>query len=302
MNISLSCPSKTFFLGEYLALFGGPALLINTTPRFGLHTIFNNKPEYIICRGINPHSPAGKFFNDHRDLLRDYGFEFRDPHIGHGGFGASSSQFLLFYVFVQWLKKSYLIDLKTIDISELLKSYLHYAWDGTGIAPSGADLVAQLNGKITYFHKEKNILETLDWNFPNLEFLVIRTGNKIATHQHLRTFNEIPISRFEESVLLAKDAFSQQDETKLITAIQQFADELARLNFIAEPTKAILTKMQADCPIVAAKGCGALGADVILAFCYKNNLMQLLDWAELNQLAIIGSSQDLSPGIILAQK
>ena len=35
MNIiEISCPAKTFILGEYAVLDGGPALVLNTAPRF----------------------------------------------------------------------------------------------------------------------------------------------------------------------------------------------------------------------------------------------------------------------------
>lgn len=36
MTIALSAPSKTFLVGEYAVLRGGPALLLNTSPRFRL--------------------------------------------------------------------------------------------------------------------------------------------------------------------------------------------------------------------------------------------------------------------------
>src|ERR1700722_11537200 len=102
--LTLSCASKTFFLGEYSALVGGPAIIVNTAPRFQLHILNNEHPQNIICRGINAHSPAGKFLKEHWQELQYFGFEFRDPHLGHGGFGASSAQYLLCVAFITWLE------------------------------------------------------------------------------------------------------------------------------------------------------------------------------------------------------
>src|SRR5690606_39000184 len=101
-------PSKTFLLGDYLSLLGGPALLLNTEPRFQglLESIQPTVKSSAIADkiqaiepypGIHPQSPAGKFLQRHASDFADCNLTFFDPHQGAGGFGASSAQFLMVY-------------------------------------------------------------------------------------------------------------------------------------------------------------------------------------------------------------
>src|SRR4051812_36096175 len=87
--LKLSVPAKTFLVGEYLALSGGPSLVITTLPRFELET----DPQAL----RNPFafaSPAGKLWES--DPLKPK-LKFRDPFEEAGGLGASTAQFALLY-------------------------------------------------------------------------------------------------------------------------------------------------------------------------------------------------------------
>ena len=92
----LSVPGKTFLLGEYVALDGGPSLLLSTEPRFELRVRARSRD---VALPFHAQSPAGRFFERHADDLAAWEFEFRDPSGGRGGLGASSAQFALMYAF-----------------------------------------------------------------------------------------------------------------------------------------------------------------------------------------------------------
>ncbi|RYZ70795.1 MAG: hypothetical protein EOP05_12785, partial [Proteobacteria bacterium] len=91
-----SVPGKTFLLGEHVATDGGPSILVSTNPRFDLFTNSRKSLQGSApAHPFNEHSPAGKFFDRHAKDLEEFSFEFKDEHVGKGGLGASSAQFIL---------------------------------------------------------------------------------------------------------------------------------------------------------------------------------------------------------------
>ena len=118
---SLKIPSKTFLLGEYAVLTGGPALVLAHPPFFSLKK--TNKPKL-----FHPKSPASLLMKKH-GLRQD--FDFLDPHRGGGGFGGSTAEVI-----------SSLKNRHDINIAELLADYKNLFTE-SGAEPSGADLCTQ---------------------------------------------------------------------------------------------------------------------------------------------------------------
>ncbi len=88
MIYRLSCPSKTFFIGEYAILKGAPAFILNTGPRFVMK--FYPKPLHSLRFGrFHPQSPIGRWMRRYAEIFRNYRFQFYDPHQQRGGCGAS---------------------------------------------------------------------------------------------------------------------------------------------------------------------------------------------------------------------
>ncbi len=50
MKVEFSVPCKTFILGEYAVLKGGPGILVGTEPRFILQAKYSDTPEEIESR------------------------------------------------------------------------------------------------------------------------------------------------------------------------------------------------------------------------------------------------------------
>ena len=123
---SWEVPSKTFLVGEYIALSGHPAVLLTTTPCFKVQQIA--EPKLI---NIHPLSPAGRLWND---AHCDFGLSFEDPYQGMGGMGASTAQFIgVFQALNHQLSGER-------EEQALLEQYEQYAWSGKGRKPSGYDL------------------------------------------------------------------------------------------------------------------------------------------------------------------
>lgn len=259
----MNIPAKTFFLGEYAVLNNAPALIALTSPCFS----FVLTPcENFSLGEIHPLSPAGKLALDYQADLGDVLLDFHDPYSGLGGLGASTAQFLA--VFKQ-LNPSYSHD-------ALLQSYFHYAWDGKGTRPSGADLIAQDHKGLCFYQKEKTP-EILSWPFESISFLLLRSNQKLATHKHLSTLNNtIDTVCASDVVRTAFEAIKQNNALNFITSINEYGDLLETVGLQAPHTlkaKETLIRLPG---VKAFKGCGAMGADIFLIIYDKSQEIKLL--------------------------
>jgi mevalonate kinase len=294
MKYVLSVPSKTFLLGEYAVLKGLPALLLNTEPRFELHVSYAANPG-LSHDGIESLSPGGRFIQDHADFFKRYQLYFYDPHEQRGGFGASSAQFLLLYSLLTYGHATVELQPAQFFMQDLLACYQNYSWDGRGLAPSGADVIGQLQGKLTWFDKQQFTAHSQDWPFAELRAVLIRTGNKLATHRHLAELSSIPYQSFDKILLQAHHALQTADADGFIQAVKLYALELEQAGFVASATAALLAKLQALPYLLAAKGCGAMGADVILAIVAQSDCTKFCHWLTSQPLDYFVASQ--SPGL-----
>lgn len=283
MQWRLSVPSKTFLLGEYLALQGGPTLLLNTHPRFNLLVSEKKFSELSTKEIFLRDSPAQKYLHKHQDFFKQFNLEFSDPYHGMGGLGASSAQFILLMAF-----RAFHLS-QALTWQQLLDEYQTYAWDGKGYKPSGADVVAQLQGGLTYFDRKEEIVNKFIWPFQDYEFALIYTGNKINTHEYLKTHIEFSSDGMQEIVLAAKTALLMSDINLFIATIQAYTKKLYSNKLVAPTSQALLTLIAKNPNILAAKGCGALGADVIFVLFKKNTKDQLLSWANKNNIKLVSN-------------
>lgn len=294
LTLTLSVPSKTFLLGEYLALGGGPSIILNTAPRFELNVTNLNPGRGETTTPFAPGSPAGRLLarlaGEHSINLNEVAFQFHDPHRGAGGLGASSAQFALLYARSQ-SQQGLVPDLVW---PEILAVYRECAWNGEGQAPSGADVVAQLTGGVCWFDGQNHVAERLSWGFASLSFTLVRTGFKLATHEHLM---QVPAPRYQglrECVALGKAAILDRRAQPLIEAVAQAGVLLDQAGLVAEATRGLLAEIKAYLPrVLAAKGCGAMGADVILLLHERSEQAAIRSWVEHRGLSICGREQEL---------
>ncbi len=251
------------------------ALVMGLEPRFELEVFKSKDLGQLGSHGIHSSSPAGKLLEAFRfgagEMNSGYAFSFKDPFDGQGGFGASTAQFLSIYCFMLWRKALETKDginyahEREIDARKLMDSYLESAWDGTGYAPSGADLIAQLKGGITYFNKSTGQIQVYQFAFSDFEIHFVQTGVKVPTHEHLRTLKSFDSNGLSSAFALTLDGVTQSNSDKFVRGIQNYGEELDKLDLVAESTRVLLKAMKGWPEVLAAKGCGALGADVVMA-------------------------------------
>ncbi|MFA6303793.1 MAG: hypothetical protein WC627_11785 [Legionella sp.] len=275
-------PAKTFLVGEYAAVAGASALILTTTPYFEL--ALTSAPG---LAGIHNASPAGCFWQDQN---LEQGLVWSDPYQGIGGMGASSAQFLGAYLAACSIKSTAPI------LDDLLTSYYHYAWSGLGLRPSAYDLIAQAQGACVFINKQQELITTYSWPFTDLSFLLIHSGTKLATHDHLKETN-LPnkineLSEISESALQAIEAVNS---ALLIDAVNNYHQKLLELAKVAPHSVQLIEQLKSSPHVLAIKGCGAMGADVLLVLCKKQNKLALIKELGTINLRLLATEEQLSP-------
>ncbi len=271
-------PAKTFFLGEYAALYQGSALILTTTPCFELSlTKHDAKP-------FHPHSPAGLFWHD--QTFKKPGLIFHDPYQGLGGMGASSAQFIGAYLAAQTHNRE-------LTNEALWVTYRQYAQAEQGLLPSGYDVLAQTQQQCVYINNAQ-CLDTLAWPFPNLSFVLVRSGIKLATHEHLiQQTRALDTSALSDIVQNAYQAFLHQDENTIINCVNDYQQALVSQHLTLEASLKKLNIWQKKIKALAAKGCGALGADVWLFIVPRKDINHVLHTLRVEQLQILATEENI---------
>lgn len=276
-------PGKTFLLGEYAALVGGSVLGLATSPGFEVSYQTGTHKDQNIKSAFPSGSPAAMAHKDRPDLQ----IKFVDL-VKLGGFGKSTAEYL----------SVILPDLiQSSDFSTLKNQYKKIA-ESSGSAVSGLDLAIQLYGEVMHFDGATNSCTTSSWQFPKLEFFLISTGVKIKTHEHLQQINLLDLKDFPQ----VADRLIQQcligDETDLVAAVNEWSLFLASRKLVHEHSVNLQAALLKNKEILAAKPCGALGADVILVLCAVEKASHVKA-AILNMgLSVVASSKDLCPGVL----
>jgi len=245
-------PAKTFLIGEYVATAGGPAIVLATQPSFSLR--IEDSASGLI--NIHPNSPAGQWYAQQDD--KPVGLVFEDPYQGKGGLGASSAQFVLVYKAVKFCQQ------KLFNELSLLQAYYQYAWQGKGICPSGYDVLTQYARRTLFIDNQGMNLSQIDWPFVGMTVLLIHTDNKLSTHVHLAQQKQPSIDGLTSIVYQAVKAWEEVDAQGMIDAINLYHKALTKQQLVASKTHHILEQLFPLKGVLAAKGCGAMGADVIL--------------------------------------
>jgi mevalonate kinase len=250
-------PAKTFLVGEYIAVHQGPAIILTTTPCFEVSLVDGHSPQI-----IHPDSPAGKWWTNHGTL--DKTLFWQDPYGGTGGLGASSAQFLGAY-----LASCQLLQKKP-SYSELLEAYYQSSWDGEGLRPSGYDVLAQSQRQCVYINQSQGILQSFDWDFADIGFILVHTGKKLPTHSHLKEV-KLPTSLEEFTTIaeLARVAFEQKSSAKLIAAVDAYQERLAANGLVAPHSMEFVNILRLKEHVLSVKGCGAMGSDILLLIVEK---------------------------------
>ncbi len=258
-----SAPAKTFLVGEYAALKGQSALLLTTTPHFELRQ--TNEPG---LHGIHPDSPAGRWWTHCN--IRNQGLAWHDPYQGLGGMGASSAQFLMVYQACAQLQGC------SVTQNQILQDYRQFAASHSGVPPSGYDVLAQMTQGCVYMNQHTGVYEQYTWPFTDLGFILVHSQQKLATHEHLQTllsFSDIP-DQLGELVDYAKTAFLTQTAYHLVEVVKAYHQILYKQGWVAPHSLQLIQRLYQETDALAIKGCGAMGADVLLLLVRQTQLSQ----------------------------
>lgn len=265
-------PSKTFLLGEYLAIQGGPAILALTEPCFSID----------MDKRLHPDCMAARLWQD--CMGKDCEWGLQDPYQGRGGMGASSAEFVMAYqqIFPQ----------EQQNIAHLRDIFFQYVDKHATHQPSGYDVMAQLQEGIVFVHKAK--LESLSWPFQHLGFMLVHTGHKLKTHEHLSQGQwSLDEAYLTSIVSQAQQSLFTKEASDWVQAIQHFHQALLKANLVAAHTQRLLTKLMYDLPIVAAKGCGAMGADVLLLLLNISDMRSVKAYLDQEDLKLLATHQQI---------
>ncbi len=289
MKFHFSAPSKTFLTGEYAVLVGGPAIVLNTPPRFELFCEKENSLDEMQVSGIPEGSPAAVWLQQRRPLLAGWKIDFRDPHEKRGGFGASGAQFLMVHSFTTLLQHSNLTpQLKAEDV---FNDY-QLCTRGSG---SGADVLAQMKGGAAVVNLKETRAERYDWPYPELGFGILRTGSKMPTHLHLQTLKRDSLKELVAPAEACVRAFGVASWRDFAGLVKDFEAALRGLDLQATRTTDLLKAFKSQSWCLAAKGCGAWGADPILLMFEKGNQAEVAEFAETQGLPFVANN--LSGGL-----
>ena len=286
MNFNFSAPSKTFLAGEYAVLNGGPALVLCTQPKF----TFSAQSGSGRLTGIPEGSPAWTWLEKHKTLWRDWDLHFQDPHSGRGGFGASGAQFLFAHALVALMGASVRQAVDGLDLQALLRDYRAIS----GGRASGADIVALATGRVTRVMEGMGGEQT-PWPYPELEFAVVRTGQKMPTHEHLAGLNLEELKVLNASASQVAEAFGARSSSDFMSELRTFAKMLRALGLQA--TKPLLEEIEKEPWCIASKGCGALGADTLLVFFAPADLLVVQNYFKARGMDLVATTKDLASGI-----
>ena len=264
MNVlEISCPAKTFILGEYAVLDGGSAIILNTSPRFVCRIQKNHNAN---TENLPENSPAGQWIKKQPQDFQSTHLEWINPYNNKGGLGFSSAQFNILYAYSRILRGGSIDQIKP---QEIWRSYRSLQFEG--FLPSGADVISQWVGGVGVFEQKPLSIETLTSSFPDLHCLVLRTGEYFETHKYLKEFNLSDVSDLKKIAQLGVQAIKQREEEAFIESINDYRKSLLTKNYVSPKTQKLLNQFTKIKSIKACKGCGAMGAETVIVFYNKED-------------------------------
>lgn len=285
--IEISCPAKTFIMGEYAALEGGSAIVLNTAPRFACRIQKSNKPQKI---DMPENSPAGQWIRKNPQDFGSLDIHWINPYKNKGGLGLSSAQFNILYAYSFILRQG---NIDHIKPQEIWRSYRSLKYEG--FLPSGADVICQWVGGVGVFEQDPLSVETLTSSLPDLQCFVLRTGEYFETYKYLKNLKLKDVSDLKKISKEGVQAMKQRDEEAFIQAINDYRKALTAQNYVTKKTQEILDRFTKIKSIKACKGCGAMGAETLLVFYKKEDEEEVRK--EVSFLECVADASGLTYGV-----
>lgn len=290
-DVVIEVPSKTFLVGEYLAINGTASLVMATEPCFFIKTIADKN------FGFHADSPAGCLRQQLQ--LQDIGFSVLDPHQGRGGFGRSTAEYLAVYLYKQYCQSD--VENFNEDILNNLEEFIYQYQNCAGVEykPSGADLVAQVCGGLCWYDGMNFNAETLSWPFPGYDIFIFHTGKKLATHEHLKDLKSKRLETLIPALLAARTSLDQANLKVFCESINYYYDILGELGLSDGGVQKSVHQLRQKPEVLAAKGCGAMGVDTVIVLAEKSNEEKIKEYCFAQDFQYISCLGQAHPGATL---
>lgn len=293
----LSVGSKVFLFGEYQVLHSGKAFLASIEPRFKMQI----KPGQGRCVGIPTGSPADRFYQSEKSFFQTWDIEFLDPHQGRGGFGASTAQFALLQGFKTSLSSIKAQAQLFLDYRSLHLEYLEWARIESQVQPSGVDLISQYQGGLSLVDLPAGKIVKSRWPFPQLQILFFATGTKLSTHTHLAQIQNLDVAELSAIYDQIIKALHDQNQEQFLKQVQKYQIQLAEQGWLAPQTQKYLAEIQKLSGVGAAKGCGAMGNDVVAVWVENTMAKTLIAQIKDLGLQFVGDLRSMTEGLFIDQ-
>ena len=240
---------------------------------------------------FHPESPAGRELKNYKDAPSSgLSFKFEDPHNLKGGFGRSTAEWIAAYVY-----KNNLTNHDFLTKGFMASAWLDYQsqFQDYDNKPSGYDLMAQL--------KNTNVIKTTDTSNADLQnsvcliasedsapeflkcselnlklnILIYKTQIKVKTHEHLESLDFKNLDSLKDLSLVVTKSFLNKNTDEFLLNLKNFDTQLAKLNYKSKESLKMTQALQSLDSVRYARGCGALGADVLVVFYEGQNSLIL---------------------------
>lgn len=319
--IEISCPAKTFVVGEYAVLDEGPAIVFNTSPRFVCRIQKSSKKSknlsqnrslvdsrfrgndakngndaksgnegFELFKNLSANSPSGQWVKKNPQDFQSVQLEWIDDYHKKSGLGFSSAQFNILYAYTFILRQG---NIDQIKPQEVWRSYRSLKFDG--FLPSGADIITQWVGGVTVFEQNPLHVETLISHLPDLECMILRTGDSFPTYKYLKSLKIKDVSDLKKIAQLAVSAIKQRQEEAFLSAVNDYRIALQKQGYTTGKSIEILDRLKKVKAIKALKACGAMGAETLIVFYKKEDEEEVKQ--ELSFLEFVADGQQLTYGV-----
>lgn len=288
-------PAKTFLIGEYSALVGGSVLGLATGPGFQVSYSKVTDAKF----PFHQNSPAGQLWaealmaleNSETSVatdLKNTKIEMVELFNNLGGFGRSTAEYLS--ALIPSLSK------KSEDFVAIRKKYQQLSLQ-SGAGASGADLAIQYFGNVTVVDGAKNTYSSTGWKFKDHDFILVSTGQKIKTHEHLAGLDLNLIKTFPKVSDAVVETYLTGSATDFISGVKAWSHFLESHSLTHPYSLELKTALLKNPEVLCAKPCGALGADVILVVCKKEASVRVQQELAAMNFIVQGTSADLAAGV-----
>jgi hypothetical protein len=150
---------------------------------------------------------------------------------------------------------------------------------------------------LTWFERNTGKLQTFAWPFQEMEFFLLKTTEKLPTHEHLNSLSEFNFEPMQVPMQMLRQGLSDVNWDLFLAGLRDFRGQIQANAWLSHASAKLIHKLESNPEIIFAKGCGAMGADVLFILFQKKDILPVKKIVADLGLKVRGSSQNLSSGI-----